>query len=346
MKIREAVCDPEAFQALKALVEGPLESRDTLASLERVVRGVVLHDEMRIELSVHRFVDRPGPFFAAPVVTGYESIIKDPPRHFTPPRPDVYLSPKLLELARRISRSAGDPEGFFKNHVEILKGMLQVCEDGGSAVCEGSIWKAIDEEHTSFPKELFSKLDAEWAEFARSADAGDIGPQIPPVLSIVMSRAARRDKLCAILADLRDEWAEPRAKVWAIVDRMKGAQDLRQLNDLRRQLADAGGYFSPAPSSSDARPLRILWNVLLESGTGAAVAFISGGIPSMGAAVGGVRAIAAVAPKALPDSPDALLRRGAYDLAARVRRATASVEPTPALVAKFLTSSEKEKLGL
>lgn len=50
-----AACDPEAFYPLRALVSGPFERSDDLASIERFGRTVVLHDEFYMELNPRRY---------------------------------------------------------------------------------------------------------------------------------------------------------------------------------------------------------------------------------------------------------------------------------------------------
>lgn len=111
-------------------------------------------------------------------------------------------------------------------------------------------------------------------------------------------------------------------------------------------LQEAARYFSPNSNPNNPRPLRILWDVLGDAVAGAFTANVAGGTPLVGAMVGGVEAGIREVAKALPDSPDALLRRGAFDLAARVRRGIMNAEPMPTLLSRFLTRAEKEKLGL
>ena len=90
----------------------------------------------------------------------------------------------------------------------------------------------------------------------------------------------------------------------------------------------------------------MLWNVFADAAVGAAAASIAGSKPLVGAAVGGMRAVVAAGITALPDSPDVLLRRGAFDLAARVRGGLMKTEPMPALLSRFLTAAGKQTLGL
>jgi hypothetical protein len=251
----------------------------------------------------------------------------------------------MLRVVAELS-NAGPGNVFYNAHVEFMQRTLGAVRAGGSAICAGDIWSRITERATSFPTELFAVVDEGWKEYARAADAGHIGPVIPPVLSIVLSRAGSRDRICTVIEDLRDEWAEARVKVWGLVDAMKEARTLSELNELRGHLRDAARHFSPTPPCNSLPTLRVLWNVFADAMAGAGTAGVAGGAPLAGAIVGGVRGGITAVAKALPESSDAVLRRGAFDLAARVQRGLVNVEPMPALLFRFLTPAEKEKLRL
>lgn len=350
--VRRALCDPEAVSPLRRLVLGPLLSPSDLIALEYVLRGIVLHDEMTVQNRPVAFdpvklpwPPRPGTLglsapWIAPKVDGIENLLSVRQVQAS----DTPLSPAMLSLAARLSNAQpGNP--YYDAHVEFMKNTLGTVAAGGSAVCIGAVWAAIDKEATSFPHYLFDSLDKDWAEYARAADAGTLGPTVPPVLSIVLTRAASRDRIATIIADLRDEWAGARAKVWALVDEMKRAQTARESNEVLRQLDDASKQFSPKARDDASRPLRVLWEVVAKAGSGALTATLAGGDAVTGAVAGGAQEAARAAAQVLPTSWGALMHRGAYDLAARVRRSTAAVEPMPALLARFLTDAEKRALG-
>lgn len=48
---RRAVCDPDAFSPFRSLIQGPFDDWALLEPLERFVRGIVLHDDMTMELT-------------------------------------------------------------------------------------------------------------------------------------------------------------------------------------------------------------------------------------------------------------------------------------------------------
>lgn len=246
-------------------------------------------------------------------------------------------------MARKFS-NADEGNVYYKAHIEHLQRVVSVVQGGGSALLTGEFGSAAIGASTQFPDVLFEHLDRDWQEFAREADAGELGFVVPPVLSIVLTRCGRRDAIPAIIKDLRDEWADARAKVWALVDRLKTARTVAETQEIRRELAEASRLLSPGPSEIDTRPLRVLWDLIAGTAAGAAIALISGGRPGVGAALGAVGRAAQSVPPLIQDLGSTLFGRGAFDLARRVRREVARVEYDA--LARLLTEGEKRKLGL
>jgi hypothetical protein len=155
-----------------------------------------------------------------PVLTGYEFFteITGPGE---PRTSAVELSSALVQLAREFP-NAEEGNVYYDAHVEYLQRIAGVVgRGGGSALLAGDFGRTAIHAATRFPVELFETLDRDWQQSAREADAGDLGFLAPRVLSIVLTRCARREAIPAIIQDLRQEWADARAKVWALVDSLE-----------------------------------------------------------------------------------------------------------------------------
>ncbi len=139
-----AACDPEAFYPLRSLVKGPFENLDDLPAIERFVRTVVLHDEIYMEGGLLAFdpeaevefseeekqADRQSVIVALrPSLDGYDFFADTtgPPV----PVPEVELSQALIETAAQ-SSNAGEGSVYFKAHVDYLKRLIGLVEQGGS----------------------------------------------------------------------------------------------------------------------------------------------------------------------------------------------------------------------
>lgn len=353
----KVVCDPEAFYPLRSLVAGPLTDLRELADVERFVRAVVLHDEISMELEPSPYDSYSELEFTeevhsngmsnvivalGPVLTGYDFFTKKMGADKST-TPVITLSPSLMSVAREFS-NADEGNIYYETHVNYLKRIVSIIREGGSALLNGGFGNAAFEISSAYPKTIFENLDRDWQQFAREAAAGELGFVVPPVLSIVLTRCARRDAIPAILKDLRDEWADARAKVWTLLHQLKTVNTIAQKKNIQHELQEASRLMSTGQQEVDTKPVRVLWDLVAGSAAGAATALFSGGNPIIGAAVGALgRASQSVAPL-VNDLGPALFGRGAFDLARRVRRDVMCAEHDS--LARLLTDVEKSQLGL
>jgi hypothetical protein len=348
--MRVAVCDPEAFEPLHRLIAGPLVDLHELTAIERFVRTVVLHDDISLlftpwpydpeseHSSLHVAFIAVGP---KPKAT-YGLFTGRLPGSGTAEISEIPLSPELVEVARRFSH-AEEGNIHFKTHIKFLQDIVDLVRKGGSALLAGKFGTAAIGASTQFPPIWFEHLDRDWQQFAREIGAGGINFMVPPVLSIILTRCARRDAIPAVIKDLQAEWADARAKVWSLVDRLKAARTVAEAQEIRRELEAASRLLSPAQSEFDTKPGRVLWDLVVGSMAGAATAMVSGGRLSVGATIGAVISTAAKSvPPLIHELGPALFGRGAFDLARRIRQETLGVEYDA--LAKLLTDAEQRKL--
>jgi len=327
-----------------------------LTEVERFVRAVVLHDEISMELEPwpdpdiedeftdeeQRAGERNVIVAIGPVLTGYD-FFKESHGASKPKMQDVPLSSLMIEAARKFS-NAEEGNVYYRAHIEYLQRIVSMVHRGGSALLAGEFGRYAISTSSEYPKKLFEELDGDWQQFAREADAGELGFTVPPVLSIILTRCSRRDAIPDILRDLRDEWADARTKVWALLDQLKTIQTISEVRKIRQELAAASRLMSPAKDEIDSRPLRVLWDIIAGSAAGSATALISGGHPVAGAVIGALGMASKTVPPLIHELGPALFGRGAFDLARRVRDEAMNSEYNS--LAKLLTDTEKRKLGL
>ncbi len=352
-KTRIAVFDPEAFYPFRTLVGGPISSQADLESIEEFLRAIVLHDEMEMEVQPLPFDGEEAEWTEeekqaggrmviaaiAPLIGEY-NLFND----WTGPNriPEIQLSPALERLVR-IHSEAEPGNIYYEAHLNFLKRILEKVQNGGSIVCKGSLVQEAVQTATAFPAELFQQLDQEWQQFGDRLTDSAFGPLVPPVLSIVLTRSASREKIPTILRDLRDEWAVARSKVWNLADALKTSRTVAEAKEIDRELSAASKYFSPFSEGHSSRPVQVLWELVVGAAGGAVTARLSGGDSKIGAATGLVgQALRLVQRDS--DFGRILFGRGAFDLAKRVRREIARVELDK--LKGFLSDSEKSTLGL
>jgi hypothetical protein len=350
--MRGVVCDLEAFEPLHSLVRGPLLDLHELTAIERFVRTVVLHDEISLLFTPLPYDPQTGrsPLHVAAMALGpkpeatYGLFTGRLPGSGTAEIAAIPLSPALVEVARRFS-NAEEGNDHFKTHIAFLQRIVDLVRQGGSALLSGKFGTTAIGASTRFPPTWFENLDRDWQQFAREIDAGGINIMVPPVLSIILTRCARREAIPAVIKDLQAEWADARGKVWALVDRLKVARTVAEAQEIRRELEAASRLLSPTQSEFDTRPGRVLWDLVAGGIAGAATAMVSGGRPSVGATIGAVISAAAKSvPPLIHELGPALFGRGAFDLARRIRQETLRIEYDA--LARLLTDAEKRKLGL
>jgi hypothetical protein len=351
---RVAACDPDAFYPLRSLVAGPFHDLDDLAAIERLVRTVVLHDEIVMEITPLWYTEENDPEFTddeiqaggrtvitgfGPVLTGYD-FFTDYTGHARPV-PDVELSPALLEAAARHA-NAGVGNVFFEAAVEHLKRLLGIVRGGGSLLLCDEFGQQVLTAATRYPESLFQHLDQDWRLFALEVERDGLDLLVPPVLGIILTRCARRDAIPGVIRDLRDEWRGARKSVWNLLDALRASHTLSEALEIQRELSEASRLFSPNSTEVDTRPIRVLWEVLAAAAAGGATGLLSGGSPSIGAATNVVGQLARALPGYAHEFGSAIFGRGAFDLARRVRRESAQVEL--GALDRLLTSAETPRL--
>jgi hypothetical protein len=350
-----AVCDADAFYPFRSLVTGQLSDPKELEAVERFLRLIVLHDEIGMDLE-------PMPYFEEEEREWTEEEINAGGRNvivaFGPTIEEyglfgegyrarlqpstINLSPKILQIAAEHS-NASEGNVYYDAHVQYLQRLFGVISVGGSVLCEGAFGRESLDKASEFPAELFNSLDEGWQEYAKRIRGGELGLLIPPVLAIVLSRCARRDAIPAVVRDLREEWAEGRRKVWQLVDELKHARTLRQVNGIERGLREASRQFDPRKLAQGSSPIRMLWDLTVAGAEGAAIGSVTGTGTIVGA-LGKVIGQAFHAMRGSSLSAD-VIHREAFDLASRVSHAAATVEADPAMLSRFLTDEEKKALG-
>jgi hypothetical protein len=363
-----AVCDSVALEPLQRLVSGPFENFDELLEIERLVRTVVLHDEMTMvwdpvpydirEKGKLGIVIRPAFNFqfilAQPrpqlsdIRAYMERVIAlgdypTPDDQIQQQRPDLALAPELVSLAAEYANAgAGNPH--YEEHIRFLQHVFTTAQQGGSVLLGSPFGKASIKSARRYPEALFSQLDEDWRRYAKEAEENGFGLITPPVLGIVLSRTGRRDAIPAIIEDLRNEWADARRKVWGLLGALKSCRTLAEAQQIQGDLSDASKLFSPDKTDLDTRPVRVLWEIVAAGGAGASIAGLSGGKPAIGALTGALAQLGRSLPGFTHEFGAILFGRGAFDLARRVKRASSQVEL--GALSRLLSDPEKQHLGL
>jgi len=277
--LKIAACDAEALQPLERLVNGPIDVAD-FSAVERLVRTVVLHDE----------IVEPPRFFQYHIGDSGAEPAPYPERF-------KFLTPwgTHARPIKRQVRIGSNGKIYDFGHI-LLEMAFGVLEQGGSILVEGGSLSQSIGRAEEYPAALFAQLDDDWRAYSERAQGDGFGYLAPPILSIILTRSAHRNAIPDVLIDLRNEWSTARAKVWSALEELKTARTIREAEDLRRALTEASEIISPHKSEFDSRPIRVFWDIFAASAAGASIAAFSGGNPLVGAAAGTLGGLAKSVP--------------------------------------------------
>jgi hypothetical protein len=375
-----AFCDPDAFYPLRDLVKGPFRDLSQLQDVERMVRAVLLHDNLYMEPApivydeeaeaearrehIQTFTVRTKHPTHIPSSELRVTGIEIPPRHvilgLAPHTGDylvfnnnikipgdalarLTLKKELIDHAAKHS-NAGPGNIYYENHLNFLKQMMYVELSGGSAVVSSDFGVGGITIAQRFPAELFSTLNTEWQTYAKAINERGIGFLVPPFLGIVLKRCRNREEIPLRLKELRDEWAESRQKLWSIIKAYQNSKTSVEMAELERELTAATKYFAPsAEVDFNSRAIRIVWEILAGGIIGAATGTATGST-LVGAVSGMITADGKYISENLREVGNCLLGRGALDLANKVRLDVKEFDLQG--LSRILSDSEKQNLGI
>jgi hypothetical protein len=352
-RVRTAICDQDGFYPFRSLLTGNLSSLDELALAERFARAVVFHDSIVMEgepmptsEDEHEWTEEEiaagGRMIIVafmPDLSGYGDLFVNnlgpDPLHGK----KLDLSESLRALAREMS-GAGPGDPYYDSHERYLYKLTHTLRTGASIVCGGPVGLALRDRACRYPEQLFAPLDEDLQRFAREAQEAHLGVAVPPVLSIVLSRCDTRDDILRRLVELRNEWREPRERVWALISDLRGSSDAREMRNIQKELEYLSNVMSPARSRIPIEPSRVLWD-LVSNAAGLIGAFASGS--GVAEAVAVARTAVAGA-RELQPSVKYIFRMGAIDFARRLRSDVLAANRVPQLLDRFLTDAERRAL--
>ena len=347
-----AICDQFAFYPFRALVAGGIASWNDLDRVEQFLRTVLLHDyvEMTGEPMPSPEDEREwtDDEIAAggrniivsflPTLEGYEGIVRSPSG--PTPELDLQLSPDLVGLAVSSAGTDRANDPYLRAHLEYLQNLCLVVKRGGSILVAGDVGRAASALATKWPAALLERLDADVRRFAEQANRGNLGLVVPPFLEIVIRRAGSRDRIIDALIELREEWSEPRRRVWETLHALRCTSDLGQAHDLIRELEGISEAIR-APGTGG-KPIEVAWQVTTEAGAGAVRSWIASGSPLLGAAVPAVgRAVAGAGSLGRQ-----LFGLGGFGLARSIMREVRDYKPSVDQLRGLLADDERRRLGL
>ena len=136
--------------------------------------------------------------------------------------------------------SAFDPS----EHATYLVG----CHRAGAVVYGDSPMAVICAEHifSRWPEELFQALDDDFKQAALQLRGPGISVLLPPLTSIIMTRASRRTDIPEVIREMREEYEKARNELWILLTQMWFANPLKEQLKFLKQLENASRSIFPS----------------------------------------------------------------------------------------------------
>lgn len=130
------------------------------------------------------------------------------------------------------------------DHARYLVG----CHRAGLLVFGASPIAQVCEEHLfiAWPRHLFEILGEDFEQQSRLIAAPNVAFGLPPLLSILLGRAARRTQIPFEISAMREEYASARTELWALLANMWRAESFAKQVKLARALQMAAKSIVPA----------------------------------------------------------------------------------------------------
>jgi len=254
---------------------------------------------------------------------------------------DVELSNELINVARQESDAHEGP--YYEAHVAFLQALVSTVQRGGSIICESEAAEHAIQVTSEIPDAVLNGVEEGWVEMVRSASEGNIGLVVPPFVSILLSRCARRGAILPVLRDMKAEYADGRNRIWDLMNELRNVTSIARAREIRHELEEAARAMNPQNEWPEFFPVRALWKLVMAVVGGAVVGQIAGGHPGAGAAVGAVNQAREIMAGA---NRRAIFAGGVFDLARRINRDLRAVPRMPELLRPLLTQQERERFGI
>ncbi len=221
-----SMMDVDSIAALGRLIDGPITNKNDLAMAEQALKGILLHDSTQVlvpslkvdngELISYKRLDKGLRNQASyQVLQQLES-------------QDILFSTEYLQTNNNVIISSTNPRSRLVNQevTELSNGynhVLQASSEvsvtfpnriGATTYFSNELLtNHFSNYESGFIKNLYDCIERPWFDIAQSSPPINISIKLPPLLAIVLSRAAYRDQIPETIAQLRAELALSRQEL-------------------------------------------------------------------------------------------------------------------------------------
>ena len=213
-----SMLDVDSIAALGRVIDGPITSKNDLSMAEQALRAILLHDSTQVlvpsvkvdygQLISYKRLDK-----GLRNQASYEVLRQIDSK-------DLLFSTEYIEVNDNKITSSSNPRS------KILDKEISSIENGYSLALQASSEVAVtlpnrigattyfsnklltgyfQNYESGFIKSIYERIERPWFEVAQASPPIGIDIKIPPLLAIVLSRAAYRDQIPEVITQIRDE---------------------------------------------------------------------------------------------------------------------------------------------
>lgn len=217
--------DTDAAGALGRLIDGPIESRSDIEKAESALRAILLHDFVDVVVPCVKANNGSGFLGYTRFDKGQRNAASFAGLNVAPCR-DLLMASEFIDVRQGEITASTNPnskligasiEDYTANYHHLVTECAEVANafpmdvDGATYFAMSEFQSALKKGPASFIDELYNRIEKPWTSIAQSGPILFVDLKLPPLVSIVLSRAQSREAIPSVLAALREELANVRS---------------------------------------------------------------------------------------------------------------------------------------
>lgn len=213
-----SMLDVDSIAALGRVIDGPITSKEDLVMAEQALRAMLFHESTQVLVPSLK-IDHGGFICYQRLDKGLRNSASYEALKVLDSR-DLLFTTEYLEVSERIVTSSSNPrsglinrsvESFGNGYELVLKSSSEVSitlpnRIGATTYFSNpELTKHCSTYESGFIKRLYDSIEKPWFEIAQASPPIEVDIKLPPLISIVFSRASYRDEIPDVIRQLREE---------------------------------------------------------------------------------------------------------------------------------------------
>ena len=221
-----SMLDVDSIAALGRVIDGPITSKEDLVMAEQALRAMLFHESTQVLVPSLK-IDHGSLIGYQRLDKGLRNSASYEALKVLDSR-DLLFTTEYLEVDERIVTSSSNPrsglinrsiESFGNGYELVLKSSSEVSitlpnRIGATTYFSNSeLTKHFSNYESGFIKRLYDSIEKPWFEIAQASPLIEVDIKLPPLISIVLSRASYRDEIPNVIRSLREELTASRKEL-------------------------------------------------------------------------------------------------------------------------------------